>query len=187
MTSTFSPQVSPHVLKYISNASDLTTKLRKVMASIESCQRSRMPVPVKLSRRAETLLARVEMWRSDSSNVQKSNEECPLRFKRTHEEEPLSPTGSRASSSSLSPPKTGASPYKKKQSVVSLDRVLKNRYQKTWKKTKENQGKLISSFRWIWLRIFNVGTLLKVYIQPLSFMHFFSQSLLLQQVQKEWQ
>ena len=150
MSSTFSPQDSPQVsqqvLKYISNASDLTTKLRKVMARIESCQKSHMPVPVKLSRRAETLLARVEEWNCHSSTIHESNKECPLRFKRTHEEQ-LSPSSSRASSSSLSPPKTGASPYKKKQSVVSFDRVLRSRYQKTWKKTKDIQGKIISSFK----------------------------------------
>lgn len=147
MTTSYSPQV----VKCVSSASELATKLRKVMTRIESCKSNHMPIPVKLSRRAEVLLSRVEEWRYGSSNIDEGTVTCPLRFTKLSEEESTSPTGSRASSSglSLSPPKqtSNSSPYKKKQSMMSFDSVLRNKYQRTWRKTKENQEKLISSLK----------------------------------------
>lgn len=140
---------SPQVVKCVSSASDLATKLRKVMSRIETCQTNRMPIPVKLSRRAEVLIARVQEWHHGSSTIDDTQVDCPLRFKRVPDEDSPSPTGSRASSTSSSPPRTNPnpSPYKKKRSSMSFDTVLRNKYQKSWKKTKNSQVKLISELR----------------------------------------
>lgn len=141
---------SPQVVKCVSSASDLATKLRKVMSRIETCQTNRMPIPVKLSRRAEILLARVQEWHSGSFVIDDVEvDECPLRFKRVPDEDSTSPTGSRTSSTTSSPPRTNPnpSPYKKKRSSMSFDTVLRNKYQKSWKKTKNTQVKLISELR----------------------------------------
>lgn len=139
---------SPQVVKCVSSASDLATKLRKVMSRIETCQTKHMPIPVKLSRRAEVLLVRVQEWQYGSSTIDDAHvDACPLRFKQVPDEDSASPAATRASSTSSSPPRSNPSPFKKKRSSLSFDTVLRSKYQKSWKKTKNNQEKLVSSLR----------------------------------------
>jgi len=137
---------SPHVLECVSVASKLTTQLRHIMSKIQICNDKQLPVPVKLSRKANQLVEQVKSW--DPSIVD-DKIECPMRYQQNHEET-TSPTKSTSSTTSqimdshntLSPPK-----LHKKQSYVSIGSVLRNKYKKSLKKTKANQKQLISSFK----------------------------------------
>ena len=137
---------SPQVFTCLSNASGLASQLRKVMLHIEKCTEQQIPVPVKLSRRAEQLVERVQSWEAGSLVADECD--CPMRYKSSHEE--TSPVNSSTSSlssqttqsNSNSPPKLN-----KKGSVLSMSSVIRNKYQKTFKKTKNNQRQLISSFK----------------------------------------
>lgn len=139
MTSSYSPQV----IKCLSNASQLTSQLRKVMLNIERCTEQQIPVPVNLSRKAERLVQRVQSWEAGSLVTNECD--CPMRYKPSHEE--TSPVNS--TTSSLSCQTTNHSPPKlqKKGSLLSMSSVIRNKYQKSFKKTKNNQKLLISTFK----------------------------------------
>ena len=137
---------SPQVINCLSSASGLASQLRKVMLRIEQCTEQQIPVPVKLSRRAEQLVERVQSWEADS--IVTNGCDCPMRYKPSHEEKDTSPVNSSTSSLS-SQTNYSNSPQKlqKKGSVLSMSSVIRNKYQKTFKKTKNNQRNLISSFK----------------------------------------
>ena len=143
MTSPYSPQV----INCLSSASGLASQLRKVMLRIEQCTEQQIPVPVKLSRRAEQLVERVQSWEAGSLVTDECD--CPMRYKPSHEEKDTSPVNSSTSSLSSQTTNYSNSPQKlqKKGSVLSMSSVIRNKYQKSFKKTKNNQRHLISTFK----------------------------------------
>ena len=138
---------SPQVFTCLSNASGLASQLRKVMLHIEKYTEQQVPVPVKLSRKAEQLVERVQSW--EAGSLVTDEYDCPMRYKSSHEEKETSPVNSSTSSLSSQTTNFSNSPPKlqKKGSVLSMSSVIRNKYQKTFKKTKNNQRHLISTFK----------------------------------------
>jgi hypothetical protein len=72
-------QYSPQVVNSLAKASGLTTQLRKVMGKLELCKKRNLPVPVNLTRKAESLLDEVQKWKGVQF-TEAPDWSCPMRF-----------------------------------------------------------------------------------------------------------
>ncbi len=138
---------SPQVVNSLAKASGLATKLRKAIARVEIYQKSNIPVPVKLTKRAQVILDQVDEW--EGQNVQMETK-CPMRFtpqlyKKTNmlEHTPGSP-GEHEHSSSIF--KWGFQPLdSSSKSSGSMNKKMKNKYKNQWDNLQKRQLRLYES------------------------------------------
>ena len=149
-------QYSPQVVNYLAKASGLTTQLHKVIGKLELYKKRNLPVPVKLTRRAESLMEEVQKWKNPQV-TESQDWSCPMRFtpqSTTHsnvdksQEELMSGSrwGMTQSPQGTDPQSTASAQNVHVQSATkvgsAITKRMKQKYKKQWENTQTRQKRI---------------------------------------------
>lgn len=131
-------QYSPQVVNSLAKASGLATQLRKVMSRVEIYQQNNTPIPVKLIKRAQVLIEKVDLWEHTSDDINNSHV-CPMRFTPHLVSTPIDDT------SSITKWGMEHTPTSSNTKNNSMSKKMKSKYKNQWNNMQKRQMKLYES------------------------------------------